>query len=104
EGSVRKVGDRVRITAQLVDGRTGGHLWAQRYDRRLDDIFGLQDEISRSIVEALTARLQPGMFVAPAPRSTTNPDAYEYYLKGRSFFLRGLWRSEERRVGKECRS
>src|SRR4029450_14099615 len=50
----------------------------------------LQDEISRSIVEALTARLQPGMFVAPAPRSTTNPDAYEYYLKGRSFLLRGL--------------
>jgi adenylate cyclase len=91
EGSVRKVGDRVRITAQLVDGRTGGHLWAERYDRRLDDIFGLQDEISRSIAEALKVQLQPGTLAAPATRSTTSPDAYEYYLKGRSFFLRGLW-------------
>jgi adenylate cyclase len=91
EGSVRKVGDRVRITAQLVDGRTGGHLWAQRYDRRLDDIFGLQDEISRSIVEALEVQLLPGTPAGPAARSTTSPEAYEYYLKGRSFFLRGLW-------------
>jgi TolB-like protein/DNA-binding SARP family transcriptional activator/Tfp pilus assembly protein PilF len=91
EGSVRKVGDRVRITAQLVDGRTGGHLWAQRYDRRLDDIFGLQDEISRNIVDALTAQLQPGTLTGRATRSTTTPEAYEYYLKGRSFFLRGLW-------------
>src|SRR5882724_1430269 len=87
EGSVRKAGDRVRITAQLVDGRTGGHLWAQRYDRRLDDIFGLQDEISRSIADALKVQL----FAGPATRSATSPEAYEYYLKGRSFFLRGLW-------------
>jgi TolB-like protein/DNA-binding SARP family transcriptional activator/Tfp pilus assembly protein PilF len=91
EGSVRKAGDRVRITAQLVDGRTGGHLWAQRYDRRLDDIFRLQDEISRSIVEALKVQLQPGTLAAPSTRPTTSPEAYEYYLKGRSFFLRGLW-------------
>jgi len=91
EGSVRKVGARVRITAQLVDGRSGGHLWAQRYDRPLDDIFGLQDEISRSIVEALKGQLEPGAPTTPATRPATNPDAYEYYLKGRSFFLRGLW-------------
>jgi adenylate cyclase len=87
EGSVRKAGDRVRITAQLVDGRTGGHLWAQRYDRRLDDIFGIQDEISRSIADALKVQLLAG----PAARSATSSQAYEYYLKGRSFFLRGLW-------------
>ena len=91
EGSVRKVGDRVRITAQLVDGRTGGHLWAQRYDRRLDDIFGLQDEISRSIVEALEVQLLPGTPAALQLARQTSPEAYEYYLKGRSFFLRGLW-------------
>jgi|AraplaMF_Col_mMF_1032025.scaffolds.fasta_scaffold00014_152 adenylate cyclase len=101
EGSVRKAGGRVRITAQLVDGRTGGHLWAERYDRRLDDIFALQDEISRRIVEALKVQLHPGTIAGPASRPTTSPDAYEYYLKGRSFFLRGLWGSRTLTVARQ---
>ena len=59
EGSVRKSGSRVRITAQLIDGRNGRHIWAERYDRDLDDIFALQDEISKSIVDALKVKLLP---------------------------------------------
>src|SRR5437660_371318 len=57
EGSVRKAGNRVRITAQLIEGPTDKHLWAERYDRDLDDIFAVQDDISRSIVAALKVRL-----------------------------------------------
>src|SRR5262249_13875693 len=59
EGSVRKAGNRVRITAQLVDGATAGHVWAERYDRELVDIFAVQDEIAKSIVAALKVRLLP---------------------------------------------
>src|SRR4029453_17651738 len=64
EGSVRKAGDRVRITAQLIDGSTGDHLWAERYDRDLTDIFAIQDEISKAIVDALKVKLLPGEKVA----------------------------------------
>ena len=59
EGSIRRAGNRVRITAQLIDAATGGHLWAERYDRDLADIFELQDEVTRRIVEALKVKLQP---------------------------------------------
>jgi len=59
EGSVRKAGGRVRVTAQLIDGATGGHVWADRYDRDLTDIFAIQDEISKAIVEALKVKLLP---------------------------------------------
>lgn len=89
EGSVRKALGRVRITAQLIDGRTGGHLWAERYDRALDDIFSLQDEISRSIVDALRVRLLPAEAATLASRPTTNVEAYQRYLMGRSHFLHG---------------
>jgi len=91
EGSVRKAAGRVRITAQLVDGRTGGHLWANRYDRGLADIFTLQDEISRSIVDALKVKLLPEELAAIAKRSTTDADAYQYYLMGRAYFLQSGW-------------
>src|SRR5262249_33801003 len=60
EGSVRKAGNRVRIAAQLIDGTTGGHLWAERYDRDLADIFAVQDEVTREIVSALAVRLTQG--------------------------------------------
>ena len=59
EGSVRKAGERVRVTGQLIDGPTGGHLWADRYDRDLTDIFAIQDEITKAIVEQLKVRLLP---------------------------------------------
>jgi adenylate cyclase len=89
EGSVRKAAGRVRITAQLVDGRTGGHLWANRYDRSLDSIFALQDEISQSIVDALKVQLLPAELATITSRPTTNAEAYQCYLMGRSFFLGG---------------
>jgi TolB-like protein/pimeloyl-ACP methyl ester carboxylesterase/Flp pilus assembly protein TadD len=91
EGSVRRADDRVRITAQLIDGRTGGHLWAHRYDRSLDDIFALQDEIACTIAETLEVKLRPDELPSIAARTTTNAEAYKYYLMGRSFFLRNGW-------------
>ncbi len=90
EGSVRKAAGRVRITAQLVDGATGGQLWAQRYDRSLDDMFALQDEIAENIVDVLSAKLLPEELKGIVNRSTTIMDAYHYYLMGRGFYLRGI--------------
>src|SRR6202142_4798759 len=60
EGSIRRAGNRVRITAQLIDAATGGHVWADRFDRDLTDIFAVQDEVTRHIVEALKVKLTPG--------------------------------------------
>jgi adenylate cyclase len=88
EGSVRKAGERVRITAQLIDGQTGGHVWAERYDRNLKDIFALQDEISEAIVGALKLRLLPAERQAIEQRGTTDLRAYDLYLRGRQFVMR----------------
>ena len=84
EGSVRKVGNRVRITAQLINVADGYHLWSETYDRQLEDVFAIQDEISRAIVDALKLRLgsDADTLVAPAK----NIEAYTLYLKGRFFF------------------
>ena len=101
EGSVRKAGDRLRITVQLIDGRSGGHLWANRFDRSLDDIFALQDEISHSIVDALKVKLLPEERALIASRPTANPEAYQYYLMGRSFFLRSGWGERALRVARQ---
>jgi TolB-like protein/DNA-binding SARP family transcriptional activator/tetratricopeptide (TPR) repeat protein len=90
EGSVRKAGGRVRITARLVDGATGDHLWAHRYDRSLDDIFALQDEITEIIVDVLKVKLLLDEVESMSSRSTTSVEAYQYYLMGRSFYLRGI--------------
>jgi adenylate cyclase len=87
EGSVRKAGGRVRITAQLIDGTTGGHVWAERYDRKLDDIFALQDEISQAIVAALKLKLLPEEKAAIEKRGTTNPEAYKLYLMARQYHV-----------------
>ena len=89
EGSVRKAGGRVRITAQLIDGTTGNHLWAERYDRELTDIFALQDEISEAIVKALRLKLLPEEKAAIEQRGTDNVDAYNLYLMARSYRLAG---------------
>ena len=91
EGSVRKAGARVRITAQLVDGTTGDHLWADRYDRDLTDIFAIQDEISKAIVEALKVRLLPEEEKAIEQRGTNSPDAYNLYLMARRYWITGNW-------------
>jgi serine/threonine protein kinase/tetratricopeptide (TPR) repeat protein len=84
EGSVRKVGNRIRITAQLVNVENGYHLWSETYDRQLEDVFAIQDEISRAIVEALKLRLGGDTDHLVAP--TKNIEAYNLYLKGRFFF------------------
>jgi adenylate cyclase len=85
EGSVRKSGGRVRITAQLIDGATNAHVWAERYDRDLNDIFALQDEISEAIVKALKLKLLPEEKKAIEHRGTENVEAYNLYLMARQY-------------------
>jgi adenylate cyclase len=83
EGSVRKAAGRVRINAQLIDGTSDGHVWAERYDRDLHDIFAIQDEISHAIVDALKVKLLPEEVKAIEHRGTDNVDAYNLYLLAR---------------------
>ena len=92
EGSVRKAGNRVRITAQLIDGRSDKHLWSETYERQLDDIFDIQEEISNAIVDALKVALNVNdqQAVSRAQRPTENTQAYELYLQGRY-----LWRQRK---------
>jgi adenylate cyclase len=85
EGSVRKAGNRVRIATQLIDGATGGHLWAERYDRELTDIFEVQDEVTREIVAALKVHLTPEERRRLEKRGTENVEAYDAFLRGREF-------------------
>ena len=89
EGSVRKAANRVRITAQLIDGSKGDHVWAARYDRDLNDIFAIQDEISKAIVDALKVKLLPKEKKAIEARGTTNVDAYNLYLMARQQWVSG---------------
>jgi len=88
EGSVRKAGNRVRITAQLIDATSGRHLWAERYDRELKDIFELQDEITKKILAALQIKLTEGEIARWFEKGTNSLEAYIVVLKGREFFFR----------------
>jgi serine/threonine protein kinase/Tfp pilus assembly protein PilF len=88
EGSIRKAGNRLRVTAQLIDVEDGFHLWSERYDREMVDIFGIQDEITAAIVDSLKVRLLAGEKTALKKRSTNDPEAYSLYLKGLYFFAR----------------
>jgi len=88
EGSVRKAGSRVRVTGQLINGKDGGHIWADRYDRDLTDIFAIQDDITHAIVEQLKVKLLPQEKKSIAQAQTGNVEAYTYYLRGRQFFHR----------------
>jgi adenylate cyclase len=105
EGSVRKAGLRVRITAQLIDGASGDHLWAERYDRDLTDIFAIQDELSKAIVDALKVRLLPAEKQAITQRGTNNADAYNLYLMARKYWVSGNYGDigREQRVIRLCR-
>ena len=91
EGSVRKAGSRLRISAQLVAGETGRHLWAERYDRDLTDIFAIQDEISHAIVDALELKLRPQEKKAIEQRGTSNAEAYRFYLMARQQWIGGTF-------------
>ena len=86
EGSVRKAGSRLRVTAQLVSVADGNNLWSERYDRQLEDVFAIQDEIAGNIVKALRIVLSEGEKRAIEAAPTDNVEAYEYYLRGRQFF------------------
>jgi adenylate cyclase len=88
EGSVRKAGSRVRVTGQLINAKDGGHVWADRFDRDLTDIFAIQDEITHAIVEQLKVKLLPQEKASIAQAPTDNIEAYTYYLRGRQFLHR----------------
>jgi adenylate cyclase len=88
EGSVRKAGDRLRITAQLVNVADGYHLWSERFDRELKDIFAIQDEIARSIAERLKQTIEGDWAEQPVGAGTQNLEAYQLYLKGRALLYR----------------
>jgi adenylate cyclase len=88
EGSVRRAGERVRITAQLIDGNTNGHVWAERYDRDLKDIFSVQDEVTQEIVNALRVHVSDAEQRRLVKKETENLDAYDDLLLGRDLFLR----------------
>jgi adenylate cyclase len=87
EGSIRRAGNRVRITAQLIDATSGAHLWADRYDRDLTDIFEVQDDVTHRIVEALKITLSPDEQARLADTETANVAAYDCVLRGREFML-----------------
>ena len=89
EGSVRKAGDRIRINAQLIDGSTGKHVWADRFDRDLTDIFEIQDQISKAIVDALQVRLLPEEREEIEGHGTENVEAYSLYLMAREQWVSG---------------
>ncbi len=88
EGSIRRAGNRVRITAQLVEASTRHSVWAERYDRQLEDVFAIQEEIARSIAQALRITLTPQEEKTIARKATENPLAYDFFLRGRSYSRR----------------
>ena len=88
EGSVRRVGNQVRINAQLIDATTGGHIWAERYDGALDDVFSMQDKITRSIVSALSVALTGQEQGRLGQAETSNPKAYDAFLRGWEHYRR----------------
>jgi TolB-like protein/Flp pilus assembly protein TadD len=88
EGSVRRAEDQVRINAQLIDATTGGHLWAERYDGMMENIFALQDKITQQIVAALKVTLTTNEEKQTASRDTDDPAAYDAFLKGWSHYRR----------------
>ena len=99
EGSVRRSGDRLRVTVQLVDAAGGYQVWSENYDRDARDVFAVQDEIARAIVERLRAKLGLSGPEAPVKRGTEDPEAYNLYLKGRYFWNRRSPESARRAIG-----
>ena len=88
EGSVRRAGEQVRINAQLIDATTGGHLWAERYDGSLSDVFALQDQVAQNIIRELAVRLTPGDKARQAETTTDDPEAHDAFLRGWAHYVR----------------
>src|SRR5438552_13351616 len=99
EGSVRKAGQRLRISVRLIDARNGYHLWSERFDREVADIFAIQDEIASSIVRALGLSTGQGEERYMVKTSTANVEAYEFYLRGRKLFQK--WTRENINFARE---
>ena len=97
EGSVRKAGNKLRITAQLINVADGYHLWSERYDREMADVFAIQDDIARAIVDTLKVKLLGGVEAPLVKRGTTDLEAYNLYIKGRHF-----WNQRALPKGLEC--
>jgi TolB-like protein len=97
EGSVRKEGDRVRITAQLINGHDGTHRWSHAYEQALSGVFELQEDVARDVAQALSITLDVGV-VRREEGGTTNPDAYDLYLKARQALLQGSREGSQRAV------
>jgi adenylate cyclase len=95
EGSVRKAGNRVRVTAQLIEAEDGNHVWAERYDRDLEDIFAVQDEVTQAIVSALPGRLDADAVERTQRRSNESLTAYDYLLRGESYLRRGDFSNDD---------
>ncbi|HEX9071983.1 MAG TPA: adenylate/guanylate cyclase domain-containing protein, partial [Pseudolabrys sp.] len=94
EGSIRRASNRVRITAQLINAANGAHLWAERYDRDLTDIFAVQDEVTRHIVDALKIKLTPDEAARIADIPTNSLEAHDLFLRGRELILGRKWTRE----------
>ena len=90
EGSIRKSANRLRITGQLIDAATGAHLWAQRFEGGLEDIFELQDKVTASVVGAIAPKLEQAEIVRATRKPTESLDAYDYYLRGRASWHKGF--------------
>ncbi|HJW13566.1 MAG TPA: protein kinase, partial [Thermoanaerobaculia bacterium] len=99
EGSIRRSGDRIRVTAQLIDGSDGCQVWAERYERRMTDIFALQDEISEAIARKLRSHLSPPPASSTGRPPTRDMEAYDLYLRGRALMYR--WTPEGIAAGRE---
>jgi len=101
EGSVQKAADQVRVNVQLINAQTDSHLWAETYDRKLTDIFGVESEIAKGIAESLQAKLSGREEQALAIKPTNNPDAYDAYLRGRALQARGAYNTDsgEKAIG-----
>ncbi|MDP2470423.1 MAG: tetratricopeptide repeat protein [Candidatus Palauibacterales bacterium] len=95
EGSVQRSGDRLRVTTQLVEVASGYHLWSERYDREMKDVFDIEDDIAASVVEALRGILKPEEREALARNPTDDVEAYEFYLRGKQFFRQSRRKSLE---------
>lgn len=100
EGSVRKAGQRVRVTAQLIDAQNDMHVWAERYDRALEDIFEVQDDLVRHIASILVGRLEAGRLTTIMRQSTDQLEAYDLFLRGREHFFN--WSIEDNQKAKDC--
>lgn len=99
EGSIRRAGDRVRITAQLIDAASDSHMWSETYDREMKDVFAIQDDIAQSITDALQITLSPKERRAIQYVATSDARAYDFYLRGRSYMYTMTQRDYEHAIG-----